>query len=274
MAAKVRWKRGAWWVVTHDPALKGGRRKKRVGSTKADMRHAQEIARKVNAKIELGEYAPSPSKKVELQPVPLDDFAARWLRREIELPLDRGHRDHVAHGTARSYRLQVDVHLVPHFGKTDLRQFGRKDVQGFYDHCLDIGRPKSIKSIDMALNVLRLIIGHAVAQGLLEWNAVEAWKRSRPRRRSSSSQRVESEKVLTREELNGVLESTREYFPKYYALMLLLSDTGARFGEAAALRWGDLDLDGATARISRSFSSGVRLGPEIAGGPAGKRASG
>ena len=41
--------------------------------------------------------------------------------------------------------------------------------------------------------------------------------------------------------------------------------TGCRFGEAAALRWLDVDLDGGTARISRSYSSGLRLGPTKTG---------
>ncbi len=38
--------------------------------------------------------------------------------------------------------------------------------------------------------------------------------------------------------------------------MLFLADTGARLGEASALRWIDLDLERGTARIARSFSGG------------------
>ena len=50
MASKVKWDRGAWWVVTHHA---GKRKKKRVGPTKADKRHAQQIAEKINAALEL-----------------------------------------------------------------------------------------------------------------------------------------------------------------------------------------------------------------------------
>ncbi len=49
-------------------------------------------------------------------------------------------------------------------------------------------------------------------------------------------------------------------------MFLLLSGTGARFGEAAALRWSDIDLEGGTARIERSFSSGRYLGLTKTGG--------
>lgn len=38
------------------------------------------------------------------------------------------------------------------------------------------------------------------------------------------------------------------------------SYTGVRFGEVAALRWDDVDLECATARIARSFLSDVELG--------------
>ena len=41
-----------------------------------------------------------------------------------------------------------------------------------------------------------------------------------------------------------------------YPLVLFLADTGARLGEASALRWVDLDLERGTARIARSFSGG------------------
>ncbi len=54
-------------------------------------------------------------------------------------------------------------------------------------------------------------------------------------------------------------------YPRSYPLILFLADTGARFGEAAAIRWSDLDLESGTARIARSFSSGVQLGPTKTG---------
>lgn len=54
MAAKVRWMRGAWWVVTH---YQGKRRKKKIGSTKADKRRAEHIAERINAKLFRAERA-------------------------------------------------------------------------------------------------------------------------------------------------------------------------------------------------------------------------
>ena len=53
--------------------------------------------------------------------------------------------------------------------------------------------------------------------------------------------------------------------PRFYPLVLFLADTGARLGEALALRWIDVDIEGGTARIRRSFSSGRTLGPTKTG---------
>src|SRR4030095_3107414 len=127
------------------------------------------------------------------------------------------------------------------------------------------GRPRSAKSIDMALNVLRLVLSHARGQGLIGTNAVEAWKAARPRRRSSSALEVVPEKVLSADELSAVLQSAESEHPKFYPLVLFLADTGARLGEARALRWIDVNLEAGTARIARSFSSGRTLGPTKTG---------
>src|SRR3990172_6969838 len=126
MAAKVKWYRGAWWVDVQED---GKRKKKRVGPTKADKRLAEDLAKKIQAKLVLGEFAVSEEKVAR---VPFSAFAEAWLRREVELPIARGAKGHLAHGTSRLYRLQVDVHLAPYFRDRDLREIGLREVQGFY----------------------------------------------------------------------------------------------------------------------------------------------
>ena len=71
--------------------------------------------------------------------------------------------------------------------------------------------------------------------------------------------------VLTGEELEALLSVARAEAREAYPLILFLADSGARFGEAAALRWSDIDLDAGSARIERSFSSGRHLGPTKTG---------
>ena len=257
MAAKVRRDgKGIYWVIVHH---KGRRKKKRIGRSK---RTAEHVAAQIQAQLALGQFA---IVNAEREPIPFDAFSQDWLRREIELPIDREMKGHHAPGTARIYRLQVDVHLTPYFRDLDIRSIGLREVQGFHEHCIDTGRPRSSKSINMALNVLRLILSHALGQGIVETNAVESWKAGRPRRRSSSIPKVAPNKVLSAEELAAVLGVAEIDHPRFYPLVLFLADTGARLGEALALRWIDVDIEGGTARIRRSFSSGRTLGPTKTG---------
>ena len=94
---------------------------------------------------------------------------------------------------------------------------------------------------------------------------MEAWKAGRRRRRRSSSQPVGPDKVLTADEVGRLLEVARADFRTYFPFVLFLADTGARLGEATALRWIDVDPEVGTARIARSLSSGMHLGPTKTG---------
>ncbi len=259
MGVKVRFDRGAWWVMVHH---RGHRWKQRIGSSKSS---AQEVASDMQRRLASGEF--DQGKPPPEESLPFAAFAERWLRTEVELPIERELADHLAPGTAAVYRMQVDVHLRPHFGDANLHSIGAREVQAFYDRCLERGRPRSAKSIDMALGVLRLILSHARAQGLVHQNAVEEWRRGRRRgrRRGSATARVEAAKVMSAAELAKLLEAVAQASPRYWPLTLFLADTGARFGEAVALRWSDVDLEGGTARIARSYSSGERLGPTKSG---------
>ena len=137
MAAKMKWDRGAWWVVTH---YAGKRRRKRVGSEKGDKRQAEEIAKKINAALALGIFEPE---KEGPEPIPFDRYAVDWLLREVELPIERNVGGALAPATAQLHRRHVHRYLVPFFGAKDLRELRVTDVQAFYDRCLESGRPPS-----------------------------------------------------------------------------------------------------------------------------------
>ena len=56
----------------------------------------------------------------------------------------------------------------------------------------------------------------------------------------------------TAAQLAAFLDWAREHAPTGFPLWHALAFTGMRRGEALALRWRDLDLDAATARVRRS----------------------
>ena len=67
MASKVVWYRDAWWVRTRW----GGNKKKdrRIGTTKAHKRQAEEIAKRINGALALGTFEPDGKRE---KPVPCD----------------------------------------------------------------------------------------------------------------------------------------------------------------------------------------------------------
>ncbi len=253
MAAKVKWDRGAWWVFTH---YEGKRKKKRIGATKAHKREAEEIARKINGALALGTFAPQ---REEAQSVAFDEYANDWLHREVLLPARRGIEGALSPATAALHERHVRRYLIPFFGDRDLRGIRVADVQALHDHCVETGRPPSARSIEMVLATLRRVFAQAETHELIGRNPVEVWKRGRGRRRRSSAYRVEPDNVLDSDELRGLLDTARRDFPSFYPLILFLADTGARLGEASAVRWIDVNLEVGMARVCRSFSSGKHL---------------
>jgi len=118
--------------------------------------------------------------------------------------------------------------------------------------------PLGAKSIEHVLGTLRRLLGFAELQDLVTENAVERWKRGLRlgRRRSAPTYRVKRENVLDSEELDRLLALAAGDTPDHFGLILFLADTGARLGEALALRWVDVDLERGMARVCRSYSDG------------------
>ena len=121
MAAKARFVDGTWWVFVHHA---GKRWKKRVGS---DKRMAEDLAKRMQARLVLGELTEKPKGDA---PVPFAEFADRWLRLEVELPIERGLDGHLAPGSSDVYRMQVRVHLRPFFREREREQELRRRSDG------------------------------------------------------------------------------------------------------------------------------------------------
>ena len=216
------------------------------------------------ARLVLGQHEPESDRRPT--PVPFDEFARQWLRREVLMPIEREAPGHLAPGTAHSYGVHVPAHLVPLLGTRDIRSLDLAVVQDLFDRMVDLGRPRSLRSVEMVMGTLGMVLSHARRSGLIDSNAVDTWRRDQPKkRRRSSVRRVSRDEVLTGEEANDLLAATATLEPAFYPFLLFLADTGARIGEAVALRWMDVDTDNARIRIARSYSMGRHLGPTKSG---------
>jgi hypothetical protein len=141
----------------------------------------------------------------------LERGRASWELHALEdRPRHRRVLDHrnEAHGRLTAIADEINARII--LGTIDIREIDLRRVQGLYDHFIDIGRPKGPKSIEFALGVLRQILSDAVGQGVIDSKAVEAWKKGRLRRRSSSGAQVPPTKLLSAEEVQKLLEAAEE----------------------------------------------------------------
>jgi integrase len=188
----------------------------------------------------------------------LHAFSLSWLDRYA----GTGH-DSVRANTRREYRrLLVNFALTYFDREVRVRELDRAAVQHFVDWLTTRpGREGRLcdSSIANVLTPLRLTLGAAVAEGLLNANPAE--QVVLPRRRAGRAWSTRERRYLTRAELARLLD---EVPPKWGPLFELLAATGLRISEAVGLRWSDLVLDGATPhlRVRRAIVKGALVAPK------------
>ena len=150
------------------------------------------------------------------------------------------------------YRGLCRNQIKPHLGATQLQKLRPADIAAWL---LALGKTGiSIRSIRHAHGVLRTALAHAAAVEIVERNVASIIK-------PPKAIRTEVD-ILDAEQIAAALEKLKGH--SIYPIAALAIGTGARRGEIAALRWSDLDLDGATVRIARSLEQtkdGLRVKP-------------
>ncbi len=238
MSAKVRFDRGAWWVITH---YKKKRIKRRVGSTKADKRRAEREAEKINAAIALGSFR---SNTPQRKPLPCDRQLTTWL--ETYGPTMKRSSEISARGL-------VQNHLAPYFGSRDLRDITEADLLSFSNSKIAEGlSPKTVKN---ALSALRRVFNLAHREGLVERNPAARIGELMRRVELRESKEVAEVQTWSRSEVDLLLSLAREHEPQLHHGLLFLFSTGTRRGEMLGLKWADIDFDRCEVTIRRSITA-------------------
>jgi len=115
MGVKVREKpkgSGNWWIfVSHQ----GKRKSKKIGK---DKRLAQEIAKKIEAKLILGDF----NIVTDKPPCPtLKAYADRWMNTEAKLKIKRS--------SWHMYKSVLNAHLLPAMGSERLNEISKAGVK-------------------------------------------------------------------------------------------------------------------------------------------------
>lgn len=158
-----------------------------------------------------------------------------WLPSRLPT-LKKSTRDH--------YAWVLDARVLPIFGSRALDSIERAEVIAWRNAVPGVNASKN-----SSFRVLRAMFGDAAAE--LDIQDPTQRIRALPEKRTSGA------KVLSAAELAALLDAARAVTPKYYALILTLASTGARWGAVSALTWADLDFEARTLRIEKAQYDGV-----------------
>lgn len=234
MAVKVREKpkgSGVWWIfIDHQ----GKRKSKKIGS---DIRLAREVAKKIEAKLTLGEFG---FDKDNPPKVLFKNYAEQWLEGYVKATCK--------YSTYKTYLLSLNKHLIRAFGKKDLEAISREDIKSYIFQKIKEGlEPNTVKRLK---SILSAIFTHAIEDGCVRINPASRLGKFLNAKDNSLDKEISP---LTAPELNLYLETCKRYYPRYYPLFLTLARTGMRLGEALGLKWGDIDFNSRFIDIKRAW---------------------
>jgi len=238
---------GSWYVRLELPAVLDGRRRRiRRGGYPSRKAALEVLARLRNPKA--GQTAGI---------VTVGDWLAHWLVS----------RTSTAPSTVRGYAAHVRLYLTPYLGEVLLTELTVAQVQAMVTAIIRqhqaLGTPVSAATLTRIRATLRAALNAAIRRGLISENPAaraELPRARRPRavvwtpyrvgqwRRSGERPPVA---VWTTAQTARFLDSIRWH--RLYAAYHLIALRGLRRGEAAGLRWCDVDLDSRTVVVSQQL---------------------
>lgn len=196
------------------------------------------------------------------------EWLSRWLESRVSLRAS----------TARGYAAHVRDYLVPYLGGIPLADLSSGDVQAMFTAVIRgetaLGHPISAATLHRIHATLRAALNRAVRAGLITVNPSrwpELPKAARPRPQVWTPALTEHWQrdgwrpvvgVWTAAQTGQFLGQVRGH--RLYALFHLVALRGLRRGEAAGLRWSDLDLDAGTLTVTGQLQ---QLGGRLVAGP-------
>lgn len=170
--------------------------------------------------------------------------------------------------TVSQWEVHIDLHLNPALGKLRLDRIRVADFDRFKADRLAAGlKPQTVNKL---LTTAAAIFQYANRCEVVEKNPAAVVERCRTNAGeltdldadtdSMSGAAIDPDNVLSPEEAGKLIRAAEPGFYQTYLLAAVL--TGARVGELTALRWSDVDLDGAELRIRRGITWARRRGSE------------
>jgi len=212
-----------------------GKRRTVTTTVKGDRKFAERELRRLLRAVDTGEHVDPNSMMVR-------QWLATWLENV---------RAEVAPKSHERYSEVVKNFLIPELGNLPLAKLAPSHIQTAYTAWATRGRrdgkpgglsPRTRRHVH---RILKTALARAVELQLLARNPADAFKKRLPKveRREMVTHSINQSARL----LEGI-SHTRVYWP-----VLLANSTGMRRGEVLALRWKNVDLEGAKLRVMESL---------------------
>lgn len=160
--------------------------------------------------------------------ITLSEFSREWLESKHKLKPS----------TRARYRIVVEGELAKH-GRIALGDITRRWVR---EWVADLSVDLAPASVHKTVGVLRQVLAMAVAENRLAINPVDGVE--------LPTVRAVEQRFLTLEQLHALAGAAGDHG----ALVYVLGTCGLRFGEAAELRWKDVDLEAFKLKVTRSVA--------------------
>ncbi len=224
-----------------------GKRFSIYGKTNKDLTTKEQELRK---SVEAGIYTDNKN-------ITLDGYFEQWLKNK---------RVATKGNTLKTYTSYYKKHISPRIGKRKVQKLERREVINLQS---DILSELSINTANMVIKTLKIILNDAIHDDVIIKNPAEGVKALK----ESEEKATETyHRALTEEEQQAFMQEMKSDF--YYEFVGLLLCTGMRYGEVAALQWGDIDYKNNVIHVNKTLTyteNGVLIVGNSPKSEAGKR---
>lgn len=156
--------------------------------------------------------------------------------------------------TLDNYRVCAEAYVIPRLGGVALQQLTAEHLDSLYRELERSGRrrdggPLAAKSVRHVHTMLHRALQTAVERSHVARNVADL---AHPPTRTATRSKAARDKAWTPEQVRAFLSVVEA--DRLYALWQLFATTGLRRGEALALRWADVSLDGGRLRVARTVT--------------------
>jgi integrase len=169
--------------------------------------------------------------RTEARYVTINDVFEMWVQ------LKRGLKDN----TFQNYRYMYEQFVKPDFGNTRLSQLKKSDVKRFYNTLAD-ERTLKISTIDNIHTVLHQVLEMAAEDSYLRGNPSDNALKELKQSHNYDTEKCKALTVAEQALFLNFLRNNRQY-NHWYPIFAVMLGTGLRVGEAAGLRWCNIDLE-------------------------------